>query len=108
MTQTQNALPSADGASLSGKEESALVIVGADPSQAVASLLALPPGNRWAELSISPVGGGAGSPGGAPGRARISGSAGTGSEGDATAGVGRGQSGRGARNAGGGGVLIIT
>ena len=108
MTQTQNALPSADGASLSGKEESALVIVGADPSQAMASLLALPPGNRWAELSISPVGGGAGSPGGVPGRARISGSASTGSEGDASASARRGESGRGAGNTGGAGILSIT
>jgi len=93
MTDTQNALSSANGASLTGKEESALVIVGTDPSQ-VTSLLALPAGNRWAGLSISPIGGGAGSPGGAPGSARVGG------VGDALASVGRGESGGGAADAG--------
>ncbi len=107
MTKSQSTLPSDDAAPLSGKEESALVIVGADPSQ-VSSLLALPVGNRWAELSISPVGGGAGSPGGTAGRARISRSASAGSEGDTSAGAGRGESGGGDGHAGGAGILSIT
>ncbi len=107
MTKSQSTLPSDDAAPLSGKEESALVIVGADPSQ-VSSLLALPVGNRWAELSISPVGGGAGSPGGTAGRARISRSASAGSEGDPSAGAGRGESGGGDGHAGGAGILSIT
>jgi len=107
ITQSQEAQASAEGGLPSGKEGSALVIVGIDPSQA-ASLLALPAGNRWAELSISPVGGGTGSPEGTSGKARISGIAGTGSEGGANAGGGLGQPGGGAGNAGGAGILSIT
>ena len=105
ITQSHEALTSAEGALSSGKEGSALVVIGIDPSQA-ASLLVLPPGNRWAELSISPTGGGAGSPGGTPGGAPNSGSdAGTG--GDTSAGVGRGESGGGGK-AGSAGILGIT
>src|SRR5260370_41430872 len=74
----------------------------------MASLLALPPGKRWAEPRIYPVGGGAGSPGGAPGRARISGSASTGSEGDASASARRGESGRGGGHTGGDGKPSLT
>ena len=105
--QSHEALASTQGAFPGGKEGSALVIIGIDPSQA-ASLLALPAGNRWAELSISPAGGGAGSPGGAPGKAPISRGVGAGGEGDASDSVGRGETGGGAGNAGGTGMLSIS
>jgi hypothetical protein len=107
ITQSHEALASAEGSLPSGKEGSALVIIGVDPSQ-TASVVALPAGNRWAELSISPVGGDTGSPRGAPGKAPISRNAGAGSEGDASAGVGRGESGGGPGNAGGAGILSIA
>lgn len=105
ITQSQEALASAEGALSSGKEGSALVIIGINPSQA-ASLLVLPPGDRWAELSISPSGGGAGSPGGTPGGAPNSGS-GAGTGGDTGAGVGRGDSGGGGKT-GSAGMVGIT
>jgi hypothetical protein len=107
ITQSHEVLASAEGALPSSKDGSALVIIGIEPSQ-VALLPALPAGNRWAELSISPVRGGAGSPEGASGRARISGSAGAGSEDDASAGVARGESSGGTGNASGAGILNIT
>jgi hypothetical protein len=107
VTQGQDVLAPAEGVLPSGKERSDLVVIGIDPSQA-ASLLALPAGNRWAELSLSPVGGGAGSPGGASGKASISRSAGASTEGDAGSGVGRGETSGSAGNAGGAGMLSIT
>jgi len=98
-------MASVEGALSSGKEGSALVIIGVDPSLA-ASLLVLPPGNRWAEVSISPTGGGAGSPGGIPGGPN-SGS-GTGTGGDTSTGLGRGESGGGGGKAGTAGILGIA
>ena len=106
ITQSREGLASTEGALSSGKEGSALVIIGIDPSQAT-SLLVLPPGNRWAELSISPTGGGAGSPGGLPGGTPNSGS-GAGTGGDTSTGVGRGESGGGGGKAGSAGILGIT
>jgi Gram-negative bacterial TonB protein C-terminal len=107
ITQSHEALALAEGSLPSGKEGSALVIIGIDPSQ-TAPMLALPAGNRWAELSISPAGGDTASQRGAPGKAPISRNAGAGSEGSAGPGVGRGESGGGAGNAGGVGILSIA
>ena len=109
ITQSQESLASTEGSLPSGKEGSALVVIGIDPSQ-TASVLALPAGNRWAPLSISPVGGGSGtgSSKGAAGKASSSRNSGPGSEGDASAGLGGGGSGGGAGNAGGAGILTIA
>jgi hypothetical protein len=95
----------ADGQPLNGKEGSTLVIVGTDPTQA-GPLLALPTGNRWAELSISPSGG-AGSLGDSSAGTLNSRSGVAGSGGDASTGVGPGKSGGGAANSNGGGALNI-
>lgn len=107
ITQSREGLASTEGALSSGKEGSALVIIGIDPSQA-ASLLVLPPGNRWAELSISPTGGGAGSPGGSPAGGAPNSGSGAGTGGDTSTGVGRGESGGGGGKAGSAGILGIT
>jgi Gram-negative bacterial TonB protein C-terminal len=111
VTQSQESLASAEGSLPSGKEGSALVVIGTDPSE-TASVLALPAGNRWADLSISPVGGGTGtgSSKGTSGKGKASSSrnSGPGSEGNASAGLGEGGSGGGAGNAGGAGILTIA
>jgi len=83
----------ADGALLSGKDPNALVVVSVDPVPG-ASSLALPPGSRWAELSVSPAGGGEGSPGGIRGGAPNGGHGGAGT-GDTSGGLGRERSGGG-------------
>ena len=98
----------AEGALLNGKDPNARIVVGVDPSLASSSLT-LPPGNRWAELSISPAGGGAGSPGGVHGGAPNAGRGGTGTGGDGSGGLGQGDSGGGgglSPNAAG--VLTVT
>ncbi len=98
----------ADGSLLSGKDPRTLIIVGIDPSSGSSSL-ALPPGNRWAELSISPAGGGSGSPGGVRGGAPNGGRGGPGTGSDSSAGVGRGASGGGGGETGNSaGVLTST
>jgi len=95
----------ADGQPLHGKEGSTLVIVGTDPTQA-GPLLALPTGNRWAELSISPTGG-AGSLGDSRAGTLNSRSSVAGSGGDASTGAGPGKSGGGAANSDGAVALNV-
>lgn len=72
-----------------------LLVIGVDPSGS-ASNIALPPGNRWGEFSISPAGAQPGSPGGSPnGAAGGGGSGKEGTGGDGSVGVGRGNTGGG-------------
>jgi len=95
----------ADGELPSGKQGSALVIVGTDPTQGE-SLLALPAGNRWAELSISPTLGPGSPRGGHAGTSKPSKVAGAG--GDASMGMGPGRSGGGGGSSSDGGTMSIT
>ena len=97
----------ANGALLSGKDANALVVISVDPQPGSASL-ALPAGNRWAEISVSPAGGGAGSPGGVHGGAANSGAGGSGTGGDNSLGVGRGNSGGGGETSNSAGILTIN
>ncbi len=71
-----------------------LLVVGVDPGPA-GSVVALGPGNRWGEFSISPAGGQPGSPGGSPNGIVGGGTGGTGSGGDGSTGVGPGGGGGG-------------
>ena len=84
-----------------------LLVVGVDPAPA-GSVVALGPGNRWGEFSISPAGGQAGSPGGVPGGAVGGGSGGSGSGGDGSTGVGPGGGGGGGGNSGAAGAVSIS
>ena len=73
-----------------------LLVVGVDPAPA-GSVLALGPGNRWGEFSISPAGGQPGSPGGVPGGVVGGGSGGNGAGGNGSTGVGPGGGGGGGK-----------
>jgi len=84
-----------------------LLVVGVDPAPA-GSVIALGPGNRWGEFSISPAGGQPGSPGGGPGGVVGGGSGGNGSGGDGSTGVGSGGGGGGGGNSGAGGAVSIS
>jgi len=96
-------------AAASGKDSSALVIVGIDP-QLASSSLALPPGNRWAELSISPAGGSTGSPWGVSSGSPKSGRGGAeaGSGGDSIGIARQGDSGGGGETPADMGMLAIS
>jgi hypothetical protein len=74
-------------------DSTALLAIGIDPSLP-APELAVPPGNRWGEFSISPAGGWPGSPGGSP-NAAYGGNVGRGAGGDVSTGVGPGHEGGG-------------
>jgi hypothetical protein len=91
----------------SAGDGSGVVIIGVDPSEA-ATLLNLPPGNRWGDFSISPGGGRPGSPGGTTAGAASAGHEGGGAGGDRSTGVGAGESGGGGGRAGSPGTLSIT
>lgn len=106
-TPSHEARTLADGAPRINSDTSALVTLSNDPSPA-SSLFALPPGNRWAELSIASTAGGAGSPGGTLYAAPSSGIERSGTGGDASTGVGRAESGGGAGNAGANEVLSVN
>ncbi len=95
-----------DGELPSGGGGSVLVVTGSDPIQA-GSVLALPAGNRWAELSLSPTGG-AGSTGNGHAGTANSGSSAAGNGGDGSLGAGRGKSGGGGGSSDGGGALGIA
>jgi Gram-negative bacterial TonB protein C-terminal len=97
-TSSHETLTLADGAPRISSDTSALLTLSNDPSPA-ASLLALPPGNQWAELSIASTAGGAGSPGGTLYGAPSTGRERSGTGGDASTGVGRAESGGGVGNA---------
>jgi hypothetical protein len=84
-----------------------LLVVGVDPAPA-GSVVALGPGNRWGEFSISPAGGQPGSPGGVSGGAVGGGSGGNGAGGDGSTGVGPGAGGGGGGNSGTSGVISIS
>jgi hypothetical protein len=84
-----------------------LLVVGVDPGPA-GSVVALGPGNRWGEFSISPAGGQPGSPGGSPGGVAGGGSGGRGVGGDESTGVGPGGGGGGGGNSGSGGPVSIS
>jgi hypothetical protein len=73
-----------------------LLVVGVDPAPA-GSVVALGPGNRWGEFSISPAGGQPGSPGGVPGGVVGGGTGGNGAGGDGSTGVGSGGGGGGGK-----------
>jgi Gram-negative bacterial TonB protein C-terminal len=85
---------------------SGLVVVSTDPGQA-SDMVALPPGNRWADFSISPAGSTAGSPGGT---SQYTPSVGTGggAGGDTSTGIGKGESGGGGGNSGEPGTLSVS
>jgi Gram-negative bacterial TonB protein C-terminal len=84
-----------------------LLVVGVDPAPA-GSVIALGPGNRWGEFSISPAGGQPGSPGGSPSGVAGGGSGGKGAGGDGSTGVGSGGGGGGGGNSGTGGAVSIS
>jgi len=84
-----------------------LLVVGVDPAPA-GSVIALGPGNRWGDFSISPAGGQPGSPGGVPGGAAGGGAGGKGAGGDGSTGVGPGGSGGGGGNSGVAGAVSIS
>ena len=84
-----------------------LLVVGVDPG-AAGSVVALGPGNRWGEFSISPAGGQPGSPGGTPGGVAGGGSGGPGPGGDGSTGVGPGGGGGGGGNSGTAGAVSIV
>jgi hypothetical protein len=84
-----------------------LLIVGIDPAAAGASI-SLPPGNRYGGFSISPAGGGPGSPGGSPARTNGAGTGEAGEGGDESTGVGRGESGGAGGGNAGGGLLSVS
>ncbi|MGA9143576.1 MAG: energy transducer TonB [Candidatus Acidiferrales bacterium] len=84
-----------------------LLVVGVDPGPA-GSVVALGPGNRWGEFSISPAGGQPGSPGGTPGGVAGGGSGGSGAGGDGSTGVGPGGGGGGGGNSGLAGAVSIS
>ena len=84
-----------------------LLVVGVDPAPA-GSVIALGPGNRWGEFSISPAGGQPGSPGGSPGGVAGGGAGGSGAGGDGSTGVGSGGGGGGGGSSGTGGVVSIS
>ena len=84
-----------------------LLVVGVDPGPATASI-ALGPGNRWGDFSISPAGGQPGSPGGSAGGVAGGGSGGKGAGGDGSTGVGPGGGGGGGGNSGSAGAISIS
>lgn len=81
-----------------GGDSKDLLAIGIDPAGA-GSNVALPPGNRWGDFSVSPNGGQPGSPGGSPNG--VVGGGGSGKEGtggDGSVGLGHGNSGGGGGN----------
>jgi len=84
-----------------------LLVVGVDPGPA-GSVVALGPGNRWGEFSISPAGGQPGSPGGSPSGVVGGGTGGTGLGGDGSTGVGPGGGGGGGGASGKSGAISIS
>ncbi len=84
-----------------------LLVIGVDPGPATSSI-ALGPGNRWGDFSISPAGGQPGSPGGAPGGSVSGGTGGKGAGGDGSTGVGPGGGGGGGGNSGTSGAVSIS
>jgi hypothetical protein len=84
-----------------------LLVVGVDPGPA-GSVVALGPGNRWGEFSISPAGGQPGSPGGSPGGVVGGGTGGAGLGGDGSTGVGPGGGGGGGGASGKSGAISIS
>jgi hypothetical protein len=78
-----------------------------DPGPA-GSVVALGPGNRWGEFSISPPGGQPGSPGGSPGGVVGGGTSGAGLGGDGSTGVGPGGGGGGGGASGKSGTISIS
>ena len=84
-----------------------LLVVGVDPGPA-GSVVALGPGNRWGEFSISPAGGQPGSPGGSPGGVVGGGTGGAGLGGDGSTGVGPGGGGGGGGASGKSGSISIS
>jgi hypothetical protein len=83
-----------------------LLILGTNPGNS-SDLVALPPGNRYAEFSIAPGGNGVGSPGGQPGGSPTGGSGGGSVGGNNSTGVGSGTSGGGGGNSGVPGIISI-
>jgi hypothetical protein len=84
-----------------------LLVVGVDPGPAD-SVVALGPGNRWGEFSISPAGGQPGSPGGSPGGVVGGGTGGAGLGGDGSTGIGPGGGGGGGGASGKSGAISIS
>ena len=81
----------------SGGDSNDVLAIGLEPGSA--SGVVLPPGNRWADFSVSPAGGQPGSPGGSPnGTVGGGGSGKEGTGGDGSVGIGRGASGGGGGN----------
>ena len=84
-----------------------LLVVGVDPGPAE-SVVALGPGNRWGEFSISPAGGQPGSPGGSSSGVVGGGTGGSGAGGDGSTGVGPGGGGGGGGASGKPGAISIS
>jgi hypothetical protein len=94
------------GGADSQSQGSGLVVLSADPGQA-SDMVALPAGNRFADFSISPAGGVAGSPGGtSQGTSGVG--TGGGAGGDSSTGVGHGETGGGGGSSGGAGNISVS
>ena len=103
----QTGAPS-DGGGGSAGEANGLLVISTDPAPP-GSALAVPPGNRYGEFSLSPYGSnGPGSPGGSPNGVVGGGSGGHGTGGDGSTGVGPGNSGGGGGDNGGHGIISIN
>ena len=84
-----------------------LLVIGVDPGPATSNI-ALGPGNRWGDFSISPGGGQPGSPGGSATGVAGGGTGGKGAGGDGSTGVGSGGVGGGGGNSGSSGPVSIS
>jgi len=82
-----------------------LLVISTDPAPPGSQLI-LPPGNRYGEFSLSPNGGGPGSPGGVANGVVGGGTGGHGTGGDGSTGLGSGGSGGGGGNSGSGNIYI--
>jgi hypothetical protein len=84
-----------------------LLVVGVDPGPATSNI-ALGPGNRWGDFSISPTGGQPGSPGGSATGVAGGGTGGKGAGGDGSTGIGAGGADGGGGNSGSAGAVSIS
>src|SRR5208337_4214285 len=82
-------------------------VIGVDPGPATSNI-ALGPGNRWGDFSISPGGGQPGSPGGSATGVAGGGTGGKGAGGDGSTGVGAGSGGGGGGSSGSSGAVSIS
>jgi len=87
--------PAPSAPDIQGKGDKDLLVMGVDSANPM-SKIALPPGNRWGDFSLSPAGGRPGSPGGISNSSASGGASGTeGPGGEGSVGIGAGKSGGG-------------